>query len=359
MNKTLPAGAPALQPGVWTDITPAALVQYKGTNQTMIAQGIALDPCDVSTLYWCTTPFDTTKGGLFRSRDAGATWTKVGNFDAPLHIRIDPKDSAHMYVGDGVRGATMGFWVSKDGGATWVKPKGFQALPASIGITSSSGMDDIYDIAVDPTDFNHVLLSFHSPFTWNDSNRGAGVAESKDGGETWVAYEQKGQWGYGHSISFLFAPGLGIGNSNTWLLSTQGAGRYRTTDGGKTWAKVTNTNIFHGGGTVFYNPQGVLFASGAPDNLRSTDNGVTWTTTGPGQSTCVFGDGTLLYSAPALGDNPWFTSPESDGTKWTPYANGAQKWHNGGPFEIAYDATNGILYSSNWEMGAMALKIKR
>ena len=131
----LPASAPKLTPGKWTDITPADHVALKGTAQTMIAQGIALDPCQPTTIYWCTTPFDTSKGGLFKSTDAGATWRRIGkvtpdysgidHLDEPLHVRVDPKDSQHLYVGDGVRGGTQGFWVSHDGGETFAKPPGW------------------------------------------------------------------------------------------------------------------------------------------------------------------------------------------------------------------------------------------
>jgi hypothetical protein len=118
---------------------------------------------------------------------------------------------------------------------------------------------------------------------------------------------------------------------------------------------VVDGGIFHGGGTAFYSKTGVLYASGYPSSRRSTDNGLTWTPVGPsgGGTTCLFGDGQTLWTAPALGDNSYFTSLESDGVTWAPYSGGAQQWHNGGPFEMV----NRILYSSNWEMGAMAMKL--
>ena len=193
----LPARAPVLVPGEWTDITPKDLVPLKGTNQTMIAQGIALDPCDASTLYWGSTPFNISKGGLFKSTDAGSTWKKLGKFDAPLHVRIDPGNNQHLYVGDGVRGATQGFWVSNDGGDTWTMPQAFKDICTTVGIPSSCGMLDIYDVSVDPSDFKHVLLSFHSPWNWGDSNKGSGVLESKDGGDTWIPHGYPNQFGYG------------------------------------------------------------------------------------------------------------------------------------------------------------------
>ena len=355
VKTTLPGTAPALEPGVWKNITPATHLGFLGAPETMIAQGIAMDPCDTATLYWGTTPYQTDKGGLFKTSDGGGSWAKIGPFDEPLHVRIDPTNPKHLYVGDGVRGTTQGFWVSNDGGDTWAKPDGFEKVAASIGITQSSGMEDIYDVGVDPTDFQHVLLSFHSPWSWNEFDQGAGVLESKDGGDTWKVIERQG-WGQGHSIRFLYEPELGIGDANTWLLGTQGPGYWRTTDAGKTWSKVTDNGIAHGGGTSYYNRDGVLFASGNPKNLRSTDNGATWTPTDPGGSTCVFGDGKHLYSAPALGKGPIFVSDESDGLTWKPFDAG-QVFENGGPYEMVFDKVNGVLYASMWEQGVWALKV--
>ena len=353
---TLPATAPALEAGVWKNITPVSHMGFLGAPETMIAQGIAMDPCDVATLYWGTTPYEADKGGLFKTTDGGGSWTKIGPFDEPLHVRVDPTDPKRLYVGDGVRGATMGFWVSHDGGETWAMPDGFKNFAASIGITQSSGMFDVYDVAVDPTDFNHVLLSFHAPWSWDEFDLGAGVIESKDGGETWkVAGERQG-WSMGHSIKFLYQPELGIGDSNTWLLGTQGPGYWRTSDAGKTWTKVAETGIAHGGGTSYYTKDGALYASGNPKNLRSTDNGLTWTELTVGGATCIFGDGKQLYSAPAWGMNPYFVSAESDGLTWEPLAGG-QIFENGGPYEMVHDELNGILYASMWELGVWAMKV--
>ena len=273
INSDRPGTAPVLEPGVWKNITPPGIPL--GDAQNVIGQGFAIDPCNLSTVYWGTTPFDNAKGAVYKSVDGGGTWKRAGLLDEPLHVRIDPTNPKHLYSGDGVRGGTLGFWVSNDGGDTWKKPDGWIAAGKAVGF-----IDDTYDVAVDPTDFKHVLVSSHSAWGWDDTKwkRNAGVMETKDGGDTWIAHEPQPTWGAGHSINFLYDPDKGIGDANTWLLGTQGDGQWRTTDAGKTWTKVLTNDIFHGGGETYYSKDGKLYSTGvSPCLQRSTDNGATWT----------------------------------------------------------------------------------
>jgi hypothetical protein len=348
--------------GVWQQITPSVVTT--GAAETCIGQGLAIDRQNPNIIYWGNTPFTVENGGLFKTTDGGSTWTRVASvtpvwagasdhLDEPLHIRIDPNDSSHLYAGDGVRGSSQGFFVSHDAGATFVKSTGFVDARIAAGIDN----EDIYDVAVDPTDFSHVLISFHYRWGWTDTkwNTNSGVMESKDGAATWTIHDPMSGWGSGHSVKFLYNPALGIGDSQTWLLGTQGGGYWRTSDAGASWTKVSAVNITHGGGDVYYAKSGVLYASGE-QTIRSTDNGVTWTSVGPGSSWTVHGDGTTLFSGGGWGSNqPFKVSPETDGTTWTNY--NAQTVADG-PYEMAYDATNGIMYSSSWFSGVWALKLR-
>jgi photosystem II stability/assembly factor-like uncharacterized protein len=319
-------------------------------------QGMAIDPCDPSTLYLTVCSFDVVgdEAGLYKSTDAGATWERTSLLDEPIRIRIDPHDSNHLYAVDGVRGDTQGFSVSFDAGKSFEHPAAFVDLKTSADMFQY----DTYDLAVDPTDFAHVLVSHHSAWGWTDTkwNTNSGVLESKDGGLSWLVHEPLEGWGSGHAINFLFNPELGLGDSDTWLLGTQGAGMFRTSDAGKTWTKVADIGIQHGGGSVYYDKAGILYASGANSNLRSTDNGLTWTAiSDPRGYNAVFGDGQSLYTAPGFGPTSFFTSPEGEGTTWTPFTPNQQ--FDSGPFEMALDRTNGILYTASWGDGLWALKL--
>jgi MYXO-CTERM domain-containing protein len=362
LSLAAPAQAsPQLYADKWVEITPPGVVT--GSTETCIGQGMAIDPQNPSTIYWGNTPFQASAGGLFKSEDGGSNWRRVAKvtpafpgasdyLDEPLHVRIDPNDSKHLYAGDGVRGSSQGFFISHDGGETFERPQGFSDALKTEGIDNS----DIYDLAVDPSNFNHILLSWHYRWGWDDSKwmRGAGIFESRDGGLTWIAHNPvPGAEGAGDSIKFLYSPDLKTGDSNTWLFGAQEGGFHRTTDGGNTWTKVSDVNITHGGSDTYYAKSGWLYTSGV-QTLRSHDNGVTWEPVGPATSSTVGGDGDRLYSGGSFSQNaPMQVSPEMDGATWTAFND--QKFGDG-PYALVYDQYYGILYASEWSSGVWALK---
>ncbi|MGA3122070.1 MAG: hypothetical protein ABSF69_15010 [Polyangiaceae bacterium] len=359
-----PGGAtgatPTLTAGTWATISPPSVSFPGAGSDSVFAQGMALDPCHPSTIYltvggFNTSTFAAVPGGLFRSTDGGSTWATLGQFQSPINIRIDPANPAHMYLCDGVRGSTNGFWVTTDGGQTWAMPAGFQSVAQSLNDF------DVYHIDVDPSDFDHVLITFH--WYWNsgsDFGFGAdnsGVLESSDGGNTWTTHNPNAAWAGtgGYDVFFLYNPALGIGNKNTWLFGTQGAGFWRTTDAGTTWTQVSTNNMQHGGGTIYYTAAGALYVSGTPHILLSMDNGQTWSAVAPlsGYSS-VIGDGTTLYTGAYIGPMSYLTAPESTGSVWT--NAGTQQFING-PFQMAFDSTHRILYAASWNAGLLALKV--
>lgn len=349
----LPAASrPDLVPGEWKDITPAA-AQVK-LSDNIFCQGMAIDPKDPSVLYLCVCAFDVTKPvGLYKSTDGGSTWKRVGNLDEPLHIAIDPTDSKHLYAVDGVRGNTQGFWTSQDGGETWAKPDGFAKASAD-----PVGIQDLYSLAVEPGNFKHVLVSFHSP--WKTGNN-AGVLETPDGGDTWAVHNPPAgsAGGYGMAVFFLDYPAYGIGDAKTWLFTAQQGGFFRTTDAGASWSQVYDNPMTHGGNQIYCSRTGVLYSGGYQYPTRSTDGGKTWAQVKTGLDYSwyigITGDGKTLYTAGTGEGRPFFVSPEADGENWAPYRKGAQTFSANQPFEMFCDTLNGIIYSANWG-GLYALK---
>jgi hypothetical protein len=350
---------PALTPGVWKNITPSAL-SLPGTYGVTF---VTVAPSNSCTLY---ASFDVA--GLWRTTDGAATWAKVGTppatygptttyLDSPVAVAVDPDDTNHLYATEGVRGTSMGFWVSTDAGATWTMPPGFVSISSTIGTVDMTAM------VVDPTDFKHVLVGSHS--AWKGMGN-AGILESKDGGATFVAHAAPASWPAGSlGIHFLYAPDLAIGNNTTWLVGLDGNGFWRTTDAGTSWTQVETWGTAHGGHAIYYAKNGTLYAGGYQYPVRSTDNGLTWKQISTGLPYAYYytvqGDGKSLYTMRSYADNgarynePYQTSPETDGATWTPYQAGAQKFDNG-PATMVFDPTDRILYSANWTAGLWALE---
>jgi hypothetical protein len=336
-----PAGkTPDLQLGVVTDLGPPFGPITDGGN----ALSMTLDPNNTAVVYVGVEAKNggSPKNGLWKSLDAGATWTLLGNgpdanpydcqtsyLDLPINIRVDPQDSNHMYVTEGVRGAGNGFWVTWDGGATWTR-----AYSA-----------DLTAMAVDPCDFCHVLVGSHdfAPI---------GVLETTDGGYSWVQHpppQGDGWEGGSYGVNMLYDPVSQQGSPKTWIVHN--SHMWRTDDGGSTWNKVSDIGGIHGFTTIYYAKNGALYSGAGGYPARSTDNGVTWQATSQGLPYAVYygltGDGTNVYGMadgfPA--PSPLMSTPESDGMKWAGF--GDMKKIDRGMQHPRYDANLGVVYFVN------------
>jgi hypothetical protein len=337
---------PVLTSGTWVNINPSGLTF--GGGGASLTQGMTIDPSNPSTLY--VTICLGSAEGLYRSTDGGLSWARLVA-GVCQNIRVDPNNSQHLYMPRGVNSPNSGFWVSTDGGVNWTMPKGFSDTCADPRIRTT----DAYHVDVDPSDFNHLLVSFHSGWTDAGTGYNCGVLESKDGGITWIPhFPVTGMSGPGFNVFFLYNPGLGIGDKNTWLIGCQGGGYWRTTDAGASWKKVSDVSMEHGGGQIYYTKNKVLYVSGTPGNLRSTDNGATFTQFGPsGGYLSITGDGTNLYTG-SHGGGHFLTAKENNDQVWTDF--NAQTFLEG-PFEMVLDPVNRIMYSANITGGVWALKL--
>src|SRR5262245_7133291 len=127
---------PAQQPA-WTPLGPAPIGEGQTFGQPRVAVSgrvstIALDPGYDGTSNW-TIYLGAAMGGVWRSRDNGATWTPLTDDQPSLAmgaLAIDPTNPNIIYAGtgeahfggDSYYGA--GLLKSNDGGATWMQITG-------------------------------------------------------------------------------------------------------------------------------------------------------------------------------------------------------------------------------------------
>ncbi len=207
--------------------------------------------------------FGAVNGGVWKTIDAGRVWTPV--FDSqPVAsigaIAVAPSAPDIVYVGSGEStlrdsmGYGNGMYKSTDAGKTW----------------THIGLDDtqhIGKIAVDPKNPNIVFVAAIGHLYAANPERG--VFRSRDGGKTWqkvlfkndnvgavdvvidptnsqVVYA--GLWNTRRPPWYTYAPTNG-----------PGGGIFKSTDGGTTWKQLTNGSA--GGG---HRPTGIAIAPSNP-----------------------------------------------------------------------------------------------
>jgi photosystem II stability/assembly factor-like uncharacterized protein len=131
--------------------------------------------------------------------------------------------------------------------------------------TWSSHIGRLTNIAIDPNDSDHLIVT--SP--------GGGVWRTLDEGLSWAPIFDN------QSTLDCYAALISAANADHYLVSTAGSGTYRSLDAGVTWTKVNNI----GNDRVYAFLQdptnsNVIFAASRNGNFyRSSDGGLNWSTT--------------------------------------------------------------------------------
>ena len=183
-------------------------------------------------------------GGVWKSDDFGRTWAPI--FDAqPTQsigaIAVAPSDPNIVYVssGEGLARPDLsvgdGIYKSTDAGKTWTH----------LGLRTGQG---IPGLAVDPRDANRVFAAvLGHPYGANEER---GIYLSTDGGQNWqkVLYKNENIGGSDVEIdpanpdvvyASLWEVRLGPWEDGNEYQGT-GGGLFKSNDGGKTWHQLTN-----------------------------------------------------------------------------------------------------------------------
>jgi photosystem II stability/assembly factor-like uncharacterized protein len=230
--------------GVWktTDGGETWVNVTDGQLKTSSVGAIAIAPSDPNVIYvgmgeHAIRGVMTSHGdGVYKSTDAGKTWRHVGlpRSRAISRIHAHPVDPDLVYVA--AQGAPYGpsedrgVYRSKDGGASWTKV---------LYVSPDAGPSDL---AMDPTNPRILYAAFwdhrRTPWEVRSGGPGSGIHKSTDGGESWVKLDEglpevKGKL----SVSVSANP------ERIYALveADPKGGLYRSEDAGKTWKLVNET----------------------------------------------------------------------------------------------------------------------
>jgi photosystem II stability/assembly factor-like uncharacterized protein len=221
--------SPQLETLRWRYIGPA-----RG-GRTQAVTGVANDPF----LYYIAA----VNGGIWKSDDAGRTWEPIfdgqptGSIGA---LAVAPSDPKIIYAGsgEGLQRPDLsvgdGVYKSTDAGKTWT----------NVGLRDGQ---QIPGIAVDPTDPDRVFVAvLGHPYGPNEQR---GVYRSLDGGKTWerVLFKNENVGAYAvtidpHDNKTVYAT-LWAARQAPWEIGASfeidGSGLFKSTDGGGSWTQLT------------------------------------------------------------------------------------------------------------------------
>ena len=197
---------------------------------------IALHPERPSTWYVAAG-----SGGVFKTDNAGTTWTPIFDHEGSYSIgclSLDPQNPETIWVGSGenVSGRHVGWgdgvYRSDDGGKSW----------ARLGLETS---EHIAKILIHPQDSDSVWVAAEGPLWSSGGERG--VYHSADGGQTWQRVLDLGDDVGVTDLEMdpsnpdvLYAASYER-RRHTWgfLAGGPGSGVHKSSDGGKTWRRLT------------------------------------------------------------------------------------------------------------------------
>ncbi len=224
---------------------------------------VVVSPSEPNVVYAGTgdpTGWSYTPGkGVYKSTDAGRTWTNVGldstrYIDAMLVSPTDPNDVLAGSYGSRQRGggssAVTGVFRSTDGGQTWTRTLYVDAYTGVTGLTRDYSDPQVVYASVERT-------AFRLPPAERKELEpiGVGIFRSTDGGATWKPVAGKGLPETARGFEIAAASGT---QGERLYAEAQGTGRdaggvYRSDDGGATWTLGTH-RIASAGGRIYVDP---------------------------------------------------------------------------------------------------------
>lgn len=160
--------------------------------------------------------FACSKTGLYRSTDAGETWSELGVPRDEVYSALVSPDGERLYAGT----HPAHLYVSEDGGGSWRELEGFQELPSREEWFTPRHRNEahIRSLGAHPDAPGRVVAGVEV----------GGVHVSEDRGETWTERRDGVQDDVHHVL---------VRGPEEYVASC-GDGLYRTRDAGQSWTRL-------------------------------------------------------------------------------------------------------------------------
>ncbi len=177
--------------------------------------------------------------GVYKSEDAGKTWTDLGLKNSRHIPRIAVHPTNHDIVYAAVLGniykptEDRGVYKSTDGGKTWKK---------TLFANQHAG---VVDLIMDPTNPRILYASTwrinRTPYSLNSGGEGSALWKSTDSGDTWTEISTHKGFPEG-TLGIIGVTVSPLNNQRLWAIieNKEEGGLYRSDDGGDTWNKVNS-----------------------------------------------------------------------------------------------------------------------
>jgi photosystem II stability/assembly factor-like uncharacterized protein len=177
--------------------------------------------------------------GMYKSVDAGKTWTHIGfrNSENISKIRVHPTDPNIVWVAVfgryGVPHDERGVYKTTDGGATWKK------------VLFRDGKTPAIDIVIDRNNPQVVYAAlweaYRVEYQMSSGGPGSGLFKSTDGGETWTELTRNAGLPSGMIGKISVAVSGADANRVYALIENENGGLFSSDDAGATWTLVNQS----------------------------------------------------------------------------------------------------------------------